>query len=116
LGVYYSLAYGIALTNQFGRKLKTTPQALMDFAVEQDESNNADFIQSMPSGEGPFLVFGVHVNEGAKEGETWVEGIDTLKDIHHRYLEVLNKAPPSVQALVNDTGLVPRLCVLAGNF
>lgn len=121
MGVYYSLAYGVALTGQFGDKLKHIPQALFDFGRGPEDKDGGyhdhpEAIQSMPTEEGHFLVLGVDVNQGSDEGATWIEGEDTLKQIHAQYLELLGRCPEPVRALIQEHNLVPRLCVLAGNF
>lgn len=116
MGVYYKLAYGIALTDQFGGQLKEIPEALFDFGHETEENESLDVIQSIPTEEDRFLVLGVPVKEGSKNGETWISGTDTLKEIHEQYLKTLRMCPAEVQKLVEDGGLIPRLCVLAGNF
>lgn len=115
MGVYYKLAYGIALTDQFGGERAEIPEALFDFG-SNEENQQLGAVQSMPTEEFLFLVLGVSVNEGAEEGETWVEGKDTLKDIHEQYVKVLKECPAEIQTLVEEGGFVPRLCVLAGNF
>lgn len=116
MGVYFQLAYGVALTDQFGEKLRSIPQELMTFGQENEDNEELGVIQAMPTGGDYFLVLGVNVNQGAKEGETWTDGKDTLKEIHQQYLNVLARCPAHVQRLIEDGGLVPRLCVLAGNF
>lgn len=116
MGVYYSLAYGIALTDQFGGQHDEIPDDLFAFGKENEENRALGVLRGMSTEEDRFLVLGVNVKEGPEDGETWVKGKDTLKTIHQQYLKNLAKCPPEIQKLVEDWGLVPRLCVLAGNF
>lgn len=116
MGVYYSLVYGVALTDQFGGKLKHIPEALFDFGVEEEATEKSKVIHAMPTSEDYFLALGVTVSEGSEAGVTWVEGNDALKAIHEQYLKVLELCPETVRNLISEHALVPRLCVLAGDF
>ena len=115
MGVYYSLAYGVALTDQFGEQLDNIPDELFGFG-RAERMKKDSLVRSMPTEESPFIVLGVAVDEGASAGETWIEGKDTLKEIHERYLTLLQACPEHIRVQVEEEGLVPRLCVLAGDF
>jgi hypothetical protein len=120
MGVYYSLAYGVALTDQFGGKLKTIPQELFEFAKGPVDYGSkcevTDAVQSMPTCEDHAMVLGVNVPQGPVDGVTWTEGRDTLADLHQAYLAGLQRCPMAIQQQIQDLNLVPRLCVLAGDF
>jgi hypothetical protein len=120
MAVYYSLAYGVALTDQFGEKLEAIPQELFDFAKGPvnygSECEVDDAIQSMPTAGDYAMVLGVNVPQGPDDGVTWAEESDALADIHQAYLAGLQRCPAAIQQQIQELNLAPRLCVLAGNF
>lgn len=122
MGVYATLKYGIALTDQFGGRSKDVPKELFDFAsnFEPYETEPPNGIVWMDSDEGPALVVGVGVAtwDGDCYGNGWkkfeknafsLENPEDARALHQSYLEALQQLPEAMRALALKIGRKPRL-------
>lgn len=132
MGIFAALAYGIPLTDKFGRQLKHIPQELFDFASafdpyggEYDDEDEEDSpgAEKLPENPPPgivnvstagneALVLGILVATG--RGGLGFSDPAQATAVHQEFLDTLNKLPPEIRQIVDEMNETPCLELMYG--
>ena len=115
-----SLAYGIALTDEFGGRFDYVPEALFDFAADF-EHYGGPTAKKPPKGftymgtvEDPIIVLGVNVPTGDKGFS--LDDAAAVDAIHKEFLAALAGLPEEMRLLAESMQHTPRLELMYGHY
>lgn len=123
MGISASVAYGIALTDDFGNRLSHIPSALYDFASDFDpygddgDDEPPESIAWTSTDDDCALVLGVYVSvydEDRAQSGLSLGDPAAVALVHEEFLKALSSLPEDMRALVDSLDQTPRLCLLCG--